>query len=57
MTLKYLHTGPDHLIIRDPKAIPVVLGPKNMWPKHSREFCNPFHYRAVFQLPDRLCGG
>jgi hypothetical protein len=39
VSLNYRHLGPDHLIIRDPKAIPVVLGPKDMWPKHGRESC------------------
>jgi hypothetical protein len=37
--LKYgdvVRTGPNHLIIRDAKAINTVLGPKDMWPKPGR---------------------
>jgi hypothetical protein len=32
-----VRTGPDHLIIRDAAAIPVLLGGKNMWHKGARE--------------------
>jgi hypothetical protein len=32
-----VRTGPDHLIIRDAAAIPVVLGGRKMWHKGSRE--------------------
>jgi hypothetical protein len=32
-----VRTGPDHLIIRDVSAIPVVLGGRNMWHRGSRE--------------------
>jgi hypothetical protein len=32
-----VRTGPNHLIIRNASAIPVVLGAKNPWPKHARE--------------------
>jgi hypothetical protein len=31
-----VRTGPDHLIFRDPAAIPVVLGGRNMWRKGDR---------------------
>jgi hypothetical protein len=33
-----VRTGPDHLIVRDASAIPVVLGAKNPWHKHGREY-------------------
>jgi hypothetical protein len=33
-----VRTGPDHLIMRDASAVPVVLGAKNPWPKHPRRF-------------------
>jgi hypothetical protein len=33
-----VRTGPDHLLVRDVKAVPVVLGAKDPWPKHPRAF-------------------
>jgi hypothetical protein len=32
-----VRTGPDHLIVRDVRAVNVVLGPRNPWPRHQRE--------------------
>jgi hypothetical protein len=32
-----VRTGPNHLIFRDPAAIPVVLGARNMWRKGDRK--------------------
>jgi hypothetical protein len=32
-----VRTGPDHLIIRDVAAIPVILGGRDMWHKGGRE--------------------
>lgn len=33
-----VRTGPNHLIIRDVAAIPVIHGTKDQWPRHARAF-------------------
>jgi hypothetical protein len=33
-----VRTGPNHLIIRDPAAIPTILGGRDMWLKGDREW-------------------
>jgi hypothetical protein len=33
-----VRTGPNHLIIREAGAIPVLHGSKDRWPRHGREF-------------------
>jgi cytochrome P450 len=40
-----VRTGPNHLIIRNASAIPVVLGAKNPWPKHTRKSWAPLCFR------------
>jgi hypothetical protein len=32
-----VRTGPDHLIVCDSRAIPIILGSKNPWPRHPRK--------------------
>jgi hypothetical protein len=45
-----VRTGPDHLIIRNASAIPVVLGAKNPWPKHTRESWLASHTTIIVTL-------
>jgi hypothetical protein len=46
-----VRTGPDHLIFRDPKAIPVILGARNPWPKGPRK------WKSSFRCSDPLLNG
>jgi hypothetical protein len=51
-----VRTGPNHLIIRNVSAIPVVLGAKNPWPKHLRTSPVPHSQNTAqgLTLPLRL---
>jgi hypothetical protein len=33
-----IRTGPNHVIIRDARAVPVLLGGRDRWLKHAREY-------------------
>jgi hypothetical protein len=33
-----VRTGPNHLIVRDLKAVATILGTRDPWPKHKSEF-------------------
>jgi hypothetical protein len=37
-----VRTGPNHLIIRNAAAVPVIHGPKERWPRHARELPDTF---------------
>jgi hypothetical protein len=32
-----VRSGPDHLLFHDARAIPVILGAQNPWPKHTSQ--------------------